>query len=131
MQPSPVNYKLCYVINHPFGLTGLWIYEPRNGWRVASQIVGLLFFWRCLSFASKKSSPTFQRMPWFSDFPKGGRLYVCHAHNVSKDASRGDGSACSVALDEHGIFVVAFCGEQDNIVGTLQIVEGMALWNFA
>ena len=36
---------------------------------------------------------------------------VCHAHNVGKDASGGDGSARAVALDEHGVFVVALSGE--------------------
>ena len=57
-------------------------------------------------------------------------LNIRNTHNVCKDSGCGNARACSVALNEHGIFAVAFCVEQDDIVGTFQVIEGVAKGNF-
>ena len=44
------------------------------------------------------------------------RLHICHAHDVGKHTGSGDGGPRTVALNQHRIFVVAFCGKQDDIV---------------
>ena len=52
---------------------------------------------------------------------------VRDADDVGEDAGGGDGGAGTVALDEHRVVVVAFGGEEDDVVGTVQGVEGMVL----
>ena len=54
-------------------------------------------------------------------------LDICDAHNICKDSGSGNARACSVALNEHGELFVALGGEQDDVVATLKIIEGMPL----
>ena len=52
---------------------------------------------------------------------------VCHGDEVGKHSGGGDGSASAIALDAHGIFPVAGCGEKDDVVATLEMIERMVL----
>ena len=65
-----------------------------------------------------------------SAVPQNQPLYICHTHNVGKDTGCGDSSTCAITLDEHGIFVVALGGQQNDIVRTFEVVERMALRYF-
>ena len=89
---------------------------------------------RDLSF-NGRCAPWFQRsfqllvsvgdcVPWFQRSLTAAssialillRLHICHAHDVGKHTGSGDGGPRTVALNQHRIFVVAFCGKQDDIV---------------
>ena len=48
---------------------------------------------------------------------------VGHSHDVGKHAGGGYVGSCTIALDEHGVFAVAFRGEQDDVVGAFEVVE--------
>ena len=58
-------------------------------------------------------------------------LDICDAHNICKDSGGGNARACSVALNEHGELFVALGGEQDDVVATLKVVEGMVTVDLA
>ena len=52
-----------------------------------------------------------------------GRLYVGYSHDVGKHSGGGDFLSCAVALDDHGVAIVSFCGEQHYVVRVSQFVE--------
>ena len=54
-------------------------------------------------------------------------LDVGDAHDVGKDTSSGDACTCTIALDEHGIFLIALSGEEYDVVRALETVERMSV----
>ena len=52
-------------------------------------------------------------------------LDVRDAHDVGKHAGCGDRCTRTIALDEHGILVVALGGDEDDVVGAFEVVERM------
>jgi hypothetical protein len=48
--------------------------------------------------------------------PPGTRLDVSDRHDIGEDTSSGNGGACTIALNEHRIFLVTLSGEEHDIV---------------
>ena len=51
------------------------------------------------------------------------KLNVGNTHDVGKDTGCSYTGTGTISLNHHRVFLVAFCGEQYDIVGTFQIVE--------
>lgn len=59
----------------------------------------------------------------------GGELFVegdaGDADDVGEDAGGGDLGACAGAFDHEWAVVVMVCGEGDDVVGAVEVVEGV------
>ena len=51
------------------------------------------------------------------------KLNVGNTHDVGKDTGCCYAGTGTISLNHHRVFLVAFCGEQYDIVGTFEIVE--------
>ena len=57
---------------------------------------------------------------------RNGPLDVGYRHDVGEHAGRRDASSCTIALDEHGILLIARGGEQHDVVAAGQLIERVA-----
>ena len=73
----------------------------------------------------KPSRETFRTYHKGNAYRGNRRLYIGNAHDIGEHARSSHGSAGTVALYLHGVFLVTFCGEEDNVVGSFEVVERM------
>ena len=57
-------------------------------------------------------------------------LDICNTHDIGKDTGRSDTGTGTIALNEHGVFFITLGSEHDDVVGTFQVVEGVAFLDF-
>ena len=71
--------------------------------------------------------PTRLKSTLYAAKPASLVRHVRNTDDIRKHARGGDGGAGAVALDEHRVVVVAFGGEEDDVVGAVEGVEGVVL----
>ena len=56
---------------------------------------------------------------------KNYKIILAQAHDIGKDTGCRHTGSRAIALDEHGVFLITFCGEQHHIVASFEHIERM------
>ena len=84
-------------------------------------------FYRVVGHAVAEYYDVFHRFPGMFGVQKSD---VGNAHYVGEHTGGRHACPCSVALYEHGVFLVAFGCQHDNVVRAFKVVEGVSLLDF-